>query len=68
MVLIYVSADLLISASTALKLARDLFQLKAEYVITFTLKSVMMINSSKFSNCTKLEYCAKCTEVFVPDL
>lgn len=34
----------------------------------FTLKSIAIINSSKFSNCTKLEYCAKCTEVFVPDL
>lgn len=34
----------------------------------FTLKPMIIINSSKFSNCTKLEYCAECTEVFVPDL
>lgn len=28
----------------------------------------MVIINSKFSDCTKLEYCAECTEVFVPDL
>lgn len=46
-------------------IGRDLFQLKQ---LIFTLRSVVIINSSKFSNCTKLEYCAKCTEVLVPDL
>lgn len=34
----------------------------------FTLKPIAIINSSKLSNCTNLEYCAKCTEFFVPDL
>lgn len=48
--------------------SRDLFQLKQMMSLFFTLKPVVTINSSKFSNCTKLEYCAKCTEVSVPDL
>lgn len=50
------------------EISRDLFQLKQIMSLFFTLKSIVIINSSKFSNCTKLEYCATCTEVFVPDL